>query len=75
MAFKAKLKEAGPAEELEFPKLMRGAETGSIVLFEEPGKGVLLVDKGLDPAEGYHFDGFNMSLFTDFYGEITLKNK
>ena len=71
----SKFEPNGTAAELKFPKLMREVKSGSIVLFEAPGEGVLLVDKGLDPAEGYHFEGFNMSLFTDFYGEITLKNK
>ena len=77
MAFKAKLKEAELTEELKFPKLMRGTESGNIVLFEAPGEGVLLVDKAKNPKhpEGKRFKNYSMSLFMDFYGEVTLKNK
>ena len=64
----------------KFPKLMRTLDNGTIVLFNEPCIGTVLVP----PVEGYHravlqYEGYYsttwmMSDFTDFKGTVALKN-
>ena len=64
----------------KFPKLMRTLDNGTIVLFNEPCIGTVIVP----PVEGYHravlqYEGYysttwHMDYFEDFKGKVTLEN-
>jgi len=57
-----------------FPKLMI-AKTGAIVFFAKPKVGqCLLQDESGNNKIGEVFNGWNMSVFKDFDGKITLEN-
>jgi hypothetical protein len=61
--------------ELPFPKLMIAA-TGEIVAFKEPNKGVCIYPKEKANHYSTRKDGLDewlMEEFTDFKGEITIK--
>ena len=55
-----------------FPKLMIAGEL--IVFFTKAKEGIVLCVEG-DYEVGEYQEGFNMSYFTDYEGEITLKNE
>ena len=61
-----------PQDEKPFPKIMKG-ELGSIVLFREPKKGMLIIPNNGFPV-GYYQEQWNMDLFTDYNESITLQN-
>ena len=60
-------------KESVFPKLMI-SEGKNVVLFEEPGCGVLLSSNIAIEALGYSSECWDMSHFLDFNGSITLSN-
>jgi hypothetical protein len=55
-----------------FPKLMIAGEL--IVFFVKAENGIVLRIEG-DYEVGEYQEGFKMSFFTDYEGEITLKNE
>ena len=58
---------------IDFPKLMIDEED-LIVLFDEYKEGFVVRAK-LGYALGYHSDSWDMQDFTDYDGEVTLKNE
>lgn len=74
---KVTLGEAKPQTEKLFPKLMKSTETGNIVLFHSPEKGVVVslgVYKGNPYSIGEYSSSLNMMIFTDYNEPITLQN-
>ena len=61
-----------PQDEKPFPKIMKG-EFGSIVLFTEPKKGMLIFPNDSFPV-GYYNEKWDMDVFTDYNEPITLQN-
>ena len=57
-----------------YPKLMISKEDGAIVLFTGYEEGVCL-RVGEDDVFGEHSSVWNMSVFSDFNGSITLSNE
>lgn len=55
-----------------FPRLMI-SDSGNIVLFESPGKGICL-SEGTPRGKAYG-TAWNMSSFRDFEGTVILKNE
>ena len=56
-----------------FPKLMI-ADKGMIVFFTKPEAGVIIQPEA-DYEVGEYQEGFNMKYFSDYEGEITLRNE
>ena len=72
MSVKVRSSLEGLVKEKEYPKLMIG-KNGCIVLFTDDRFGTLIQTK--DYKEVGHFSsGWAMEYFTDYEGEITLKN-
>lgn len=61
-------------KDLEFPRLMKASNPDNIVLMTEYGKGVVLFSS-IEYEIGYLSSIWNMDIFSDFDGEITLKNE
>ncbi len=57
-----------------FPKLMQDPRTGMVVLFTEPGRG-MVVHRGNGYSIGVYLDGqWKMGGFFDYTGTVTLSN-
>tara|TARA_R110000851_G_scaffold50558_4_gene120751 strand:- start:1554 stop:1772 length:219 start_codon:yes stop_codon:yes gene_type:complete len=69
----AKIKES-KEEVNDFPKLMKSNDSYLIVLFTSKYVGTVLV-KGNTWNVGHVSDDWSIMGFTDFEGELTLKNK
>jgi hypothetical protein len=61
-------------EEKPFPKLMYHKITGMIVLFRSPSCGTVIANAPHYRKIGDHGDNWNMSVYMDFNGEITIKS-
>ena len=60
---------------IEFPKLMRGMDTGSIYIFSDRTTATLLHPGQADLRVGHVVTGnINMGHYEDFNGKITLQN-
>lgn len=57
----------------EYPCLMEGPNL-EIVLFENYGKGVVLVQADSDLEIGFSYDDFDMTEYTRFNGSVILRN-
>lgn len=57
--------------ELPFPKLMIN-QYGAIVLFHEKHRGIIIKSAENEGRNGMYYIDFNMSIFTDFKGSITI---
>jgi hypothetical protein len=55
-----------------FPKLMKSGD-GDVVFFTEPTTGMSLLTDGIN--EPFYSKNWNMDLFIDYSGELTIKNK
>lgn len=58
-----------------FPKLMINADTGTVVLFERSGKGVIVHSKNSFSKVGVSSSAWTMARFQDFNGALKLSNK
>lgn len=59
---------------LPYPKLMI-SEKGTIVLFQDRAKGVVILE-GFSPYKiGHHSFTWDMNNFSDYYEAITLQNE
>ena len=62
--------------ERDYPKLMISLEDPMlIVLFDKPKFGAIVCDKRTCDKTGNYEDGWEMSKFKDFDGEVTLSNE
>ena len=60
----------------DFPKLMIEDISNRIVLFFADGKGTILdTGEGYNIELGYYSEDWDMECFTEWNGEIKLKNK
>jgi hypothetical protein len=62
-------------QELPFPKLMQGTNSGIVVFFSQEKKGQVLNGSNSAKSIGDYHEEFNMEFFTDFDGTIKLSNK
>jgi hypothetical protein len=62
----------GESKKKDFPKLMI-SESGNIILFKKWGVGTIIVSESNENI-GNHYTDFAMELFSDFDGEILLRN-
>ena len=68
------VKNSKEVKELDFPKLMKSTDSSLVILFTGTQKGTVLIeDDNWDV--GHNSCGWYMLGFTDFKGELTLKNK
>ena len=70
----SRIKEVESKEEKPFPKIMKSSVTGKVILFQSPGKGVLVHGHSGAANIGEFHGYWEMSGFQDFDGEVTLKN-
>lgn len=59
----------------EYPKLMVGKSSGTIVLLSEHSAGTVVHPGAGAFAVGYHFTHFDMGRLEPFTGTVTLRNK
>ena len=72
---KSKIVKLESKKNLYFPKLMKGCNSGVIVLFHEDRKGQVVNGQAGNTGLGYYHEEFNMEFFEDFNGTIKLSNK
>lgn len=65
---------AKPNQGFDYPKLMTGRSTGSVVLMQQPSVGMVVVASD-SFSEGHYSDSWNMANMEDYDGVVTLSNK
>lgn len=62
-------------DEVDYPCLMVGEETGVIVLFDKAKRGIVVKPVDRKFKIGFYCETWEMDLFTPYQGSITLENQ
>lgn len=72
---KSEIRECEVNKDIEYPCLMKGANTGKVVLFHKYEKGTIVnIGRQIMFGLGYYSDDYDMEHFIPFNGTIELSN-